>query len=235
MTAERLLEIERDLSTRLGGLSFGPPVHTVLDPLTYAWEPHATYVRRFARKGQILLLGMNPGPWGMAQTGVPFGAVPMVRDFLRITGPVGQPSTPHPARPITGFACERVEVSGTRVWGWVRDRFGTPEAFFERFFVMAWCPVIFLEESGRNRTPEQLPRAEMRALSSACDAALTDVIAVLEPSRAIGIGKLGTARLRAVGAPGVGGIPHPSPASPIANRGWAEAAEAALRDLGVAL
>jgi single-strand selective monofunctional uracil DNA glycosylase len=30
-------------------------------------------------------------------------------------------------------------------------------------------------------------------------------------------------------------IPHPSPASPAANRGWAPQAEAALRAIGVAL
>ncbi len=235
MVAERMLKIERDLSAALAGLRFAPPVHTVLDPLTYAWEPHATYVRRFAGQGQILLLGMNPGPYGMAQTGVPFGAVPHVRDFLGITGPIGQPATPHPRRPISGFACERVEVSGARVWGWVQQRFGTPDAFFRRFYVMSWCPLLFLEESGRNRTPEQLPRREQRALEHVCDAALARIVETLRPSRCVGIGKLGAARLTAIGVPDVGCIPHPSPASPLANRGWAEAAESALRDLGIPL
>jgi single-strand selective monofunctional uracil DNA glycosylase len=233
--AEGVLAAEKALSLRLSALAFAPPVAAVLDPLTYAWEPHARYVRRYAASGQILLLGMNPGPHGMAQTGVPFGSVPMVREFLHIDGRVGQPAQPHPRRPILGFECGRAEVSGTRLWGWAQARFGTAEAFFARFFVLSWCPLIFLEESGRNRVPEQLPRAEQRPLFAACDATLTEIVAALAPARCVGIGRLATSRLTAVGAPRVGGIPHPSPASPAANRGWVAATEAALRDLGVDL
>ncbi len=235
MSADAILDAQAGLSRELADLRWAPPVFRVLDPLTYAWEPHAAYVRRYAGTGQILLLGMNPGPYGMAQTGVPFGSVPMVRDFLRISGAVGQPTVPHPARPILGFGCQRVEVSGARLWGWAQARFGTPEAFFARFFVMNWCPLLFLEESGRNHTPEQLPRGEQRALFAACDAALTRSIQALRPTLAVGVGKLAAARLAVAGAGRVGCIPHPSPASPTANRGWAPAAEAALRDLGVAL
>jgi single-strand selective monofunctional uracil DNA glycosylase len=233
--AEEILAIERALSDELARLAFAPPVHTVLDPLTYAWEPHERFVRRYARRGRILLLGMNPGPWGMAQTGVPFGAVPFVRDFLGIDGVVTRPSGEHPRRPIDGFACTRVEVSGARVWSWAQERFGTADAFFDRFFVAPWCPLIFYEASGRNRTPEQLPRVEQRALESACDLALARLIDVLRPPRTIGIGRLAVARLTAVDAPRVGAIPHPSPASPAANRGWAAAVDRALRDQGVDL
>ena len=33
---------------------------------------------------EAVFLGMNPGLWGMAQTGVPFGTVSLVRDWMGI-------------------------------------------------------------------------------------------------------------------------------------------------------
>ena len=117
-------------------MQFPPPVAFVYNPLNYAAAPHEAYLARYASgKKEALFVGMNPGPFGMAQTGVPFGDVAMVRDWLGVRGEVRAPTQAHPKRPITGFACTRSEVSGTRLWGWARDRFGTPGQFFARFFV----------------------------------------------------------------------------------------------------
>ncbi|MHA7835783.1 MAG: uracil-DNA glycosylase family protein, partial [Algiphilus sp.] len=188
---------------------------------------------------EILLLGMNPGPFGMAQTGVPFGDVALVRDWMGIEAPVAQPEHPHPKRPIQGFACTRSEVSGSRLWGWARDRFGTAEAFFARFFVANYCPLVFMEASGRNRTPDKLAKDEREALYAVCDEALRATVDYLQPDYVIGVG--GFARQRAEKAltdyPGrIGTILHPSPASPLANRGWAAAVEAQFaNELGIAL
>jgi single-strand selective monofunctional uracil DNA glycosylase len=186
----------------------------------------------------VLLLGMNPGPFGMVQTGVPFGDVGMVRDWLGIDAPVAKPTPEHPKRPVLGFACARSEVSGTRLWGWARDRFGTPQAFFERFFVANYCPLAFMEESAKNLTPDKLPAAEQQALSSVCDEALRDIVRSLRPRLVIGVGGFAERRARAALAGEnvrVGTILHPSPASPLANRGWAPAIERQLEALGVAL
>jgi single-strand selective monofunctional uracil DNA glycosylase len=186
----------------------------------------------------VLLVGMNPGPWGMAQTGVPFGEVEAVRDWLGIEAPVGRPPVEHPKRPVLGFATRRSEGSGRRLWGWVRERWGEPDAFFARFFVHNYCPLAFLEESGRNRTPDKLPAAESGPLYAACDRALRRTVERLEPRRVIGIGAFAEARARAaldgLGVE-IGRILHPSPASPVANRGWAERAERELEALGVSL
>src|SRR5690606_21976993 len=152
-----LPDVSRRLSAALAALDVTSRASYVYDPLDYAFEPHRRYLERYgAGPKDVLLLGMNPGPFGMAQTGVPFGDVAMVRDFLGITGPVGKPSREHPKRLITGFDCARSEVSGTRLWGWVRDRFERPEAFFGRFFVWNYCPLVFMEDSGRNLTPDKL-------------------------------------------------------------------------------
>lgn len=233
MTA--LVDISAELSERVEELDF-PSVPFVYNPLDYARVPHEAYLERWGVKAprELLLVGMNPGPFGMAQTGVPFGDVTMVRDFLGITGPVGRPAREHPRRPIAGFACTRSEVSGTRLWGWARDRFSTAERFFDRIFVANWCPLVFMDESGRNRTPDKLPGQERAPLFDTCDEALARTVDVLCPALVVGIGRF--AERRAHEALGekirIGSIPHPSPASPAANRGWAEAVDARLRELG---
>jgi single-strand selective monofunctional uracil DNA glycosylase len=233
-----LLAISRRLARDADRLRFGPPVACVYDPLVYAREPLELYLARWGGPPkEVVLVGMNPGPFGMMQTGVPFGEVSLVRDWLGIEAPVARPPREHPRRPVQGFDCHRSEVSGSRLWGWARERFGTPERFFARFFVWNWCPLGFLSESGANLTPDKLPAAERRALERICDRALAEVVAELRPRIAIGIGKFAEKALRrALDARlPISCMPHPSPASPAANRGWAVQAEAALAAAGIDL
>lgn len=233
------IAISRWLAREVGGLRFGRPTACVYNPLVYARRPHEAYLRRYAVQGvEALLLGMNPGPWGMAQTGVPFGEVDLVRDFLGIDERVEQPARVHPQRPVEGFACRRSEVSGRRLWGWARDRYRTPSRFSRTFLVANYCPLVFMERSGLNRTPDKLPRRESAALFAACDEALRRLVAWCQPRRVVGVGAFATARATAAlgpDGPPVGTILHPSPASPAANRGWAAQAEQQLRNMGVKL
>ncbi|MBZ0111634.1 MAG: single-stranded DNA-binding protein [Thermoanaerobaculia bacterium] len=234
-----LAKVAADLRDAVEALGFGPPVTHVYNPLVYAWNLHRAYLERFGgASDRILLVGMNPGPFGMTQTGVPFGDVSMVRDWMGFQGEVGRPPVQHPKRLVEGLAFERSEVSGTRLWGWARDRFGSPEAFFERFFVLNYCPLVFLEETGRNRTPDKLPSAERTPLFAACDLALRRSVEALAPRRVLGVGKFAESRankaLEGLDLP-IGSILHPSPASPAANRGWAEQVESQLATLGVLL
>jgi single-strand selective monofunctional uracil DNA glycosylase len=234
-----LIEITDNLVRDLHPLRFQSPVTHVYNPLEYARKAHEQYVERFgAGRKAVVLLGMNPGPWGMAQTGVPFGEVRAVRDWLRIKATVDKPATEHPRRPVLGFSCPRSEVSGARLWGWARDTFDTPERFFRRFFVLNYCALVFLEESGRNRTPDRLPAQEREALFAACDRALRASIAILRPGCVVGVGRFAETRARhaLTGTDvKVHRILHPSPASPAANRGWAEQATMQLRAIGVEL
>lgn len=235
-----LVEISRRLAREVDELRFGPPVAHVYNPLVYARAPHERYLERFGgAPKQVVLVGMNPGPFGMMQTGVPFGEVGAVRDWLGIAGDIARPAREHPKRPIAGFACGRSEVSGARLWGWARERFGSPERFFARFFVWNWCPLGFLAEPGTNLTPDKLARAERRALEAVCDRALAQVVTALGAPLAVGVGRFAEAALRRVLGPDtpvrIACIPHPSPASPAANRGWAPQAEAALAAAGVRL
>jgi len=235
----RLVDIAHDLAAEVDRLDFAPPVTHVYNPLDYAWAAHARYLELFGGGSKdVLLLGMNPGPWGMAQTGVPFGEVGAVRDWLRIDAAIGRPEHEHPKRPVMGLACTRSEVSGARLWGWARERFATPERFFERFFIANYCPLAFLESTGRNRTPDKLPVSERTQLFHACDRALQRTVEILDPDLVVGVGVFAEERARsALAGAGVriGRILHPSPASPAANRGWSQRAARELRELGIEL
>jgi len=232
-----LLDIARHLADAVENMTFAAPVSHVYNPLRYAWAPHAEYLTRFGKgHKEVVLLGMNPGPFGMAQTGVPFGEVNLVCGWLGIEAPVERPQREHPKRPIDGFACRRHEVSGQRLWGWARERYKTPEQFFARFFVVNYCPLVFMEESGRNYTPDKLPTKERQALFALCDQALAATVEVLGVQQVIGVGRFAESRAAAAlaGRPvTVGVVPHPSPANPAANRGWAQLMDTRLAELGI--
>ena len=237
---EEIIAVAEMLSAAVSRLEFSAPVTHVYNPLDYAWQPHFDYLERYAGSPDLeaILLGMNPGPFGMAQTGVPFGEVDLVQHWLGVEGEVGRPGEEHPKRPVQGFECHRSEVSGQRLWGWVRERFGTPEVFFKRFFVANYCPLMFMEESGRNRTPDKLPVAERAPLLAACDRALKDLIELTEPRYVVGVGRFAEQQAqRALQGLDVRieRILHPSPASPAANRDWQGQAEAQFAAMGIEL
>jgi single-strand selective monofunctional uracil DNA glycosylase len=215
-------------------------VRFVYNPLSYARVPAEEYLRRrAAAPKKVLFLGMNPGPWGMAQTGVPFGEVTAVREWLGISGPVGRPPREHPRLPVRGFESPRSEVSGRRLWGLMAAHFGTPEHFFRDHFVANYCPLLFLDEAGRNLTPDKLPTADRTALTAVCDEFLSFLAGMLRPSWMIGVGSYAEGRIRDLAdrenwqGVRIASIPHPSPANPRANKDWAGLAEGVLRKLGV--
>lgn len=255
---ETLVRAAERLRGELDALTFGSPVTHVYNTLRYAWEPYVRYLKRYAsREKRVLILGMNPGPWGMAQTGVPFGEIEAVRDWMGIEAPVGQPAELHPKRPIHGFQCRRSEVSGKRLWGLMQERFGPAPNFFEEHFVLNYCPLLFFEESGTNRTPDKLKKAERTSLFAACDAFLAEAVHRFRPRFLVGIGRFAADRLRSLAEGAVLGrpteqpggtaeppenpppalhvvqLPHPSPANPAANRDWAGAATSVLVREGV--
>ena len=151
-----LVRIDRKLSKEVSALSFAEPVCHVYNPLDYARGPHEAFLKRYGEgPKEVLLLGMNPGPWGMAQTGVPFGDVGLVRDWLGITGKVSRPDGEHPKRRVEGFDCGRSEVSGSRLWGWARERFETPE----RFLALWRGEIPSLMDGNITASPMPIPRS----------------------------------------------------------------------------
>ena len=237
-TATALIRAAKELSDAVDTLHFAPPVSHLYNPLTYAWAPHEAYLRRFGtNRKKIIFLGMNPGPFGMVQCGVPFGEIAAVRDWMKIDNEVEQPAQQNPKRPIEGFSCTRSEVSGRRLWSLFQQHFASADAFFTDHFVANYCPLAFFDQ-GRNLTPDKLPSAESSPLYAACDEHLRKVVEILEPEWMIGIGAFAEARatkaLQGMDLR-IGKVLHPSPASPAANRGWAEAASKQLNALGLFL
>lgn len=231
------MEVTRELSAELAAVPWSPPVAFVYDPITYASGPWSSFVRAYGgRAGRVVLVGMNPGPYGMTQTGVPFGEPRLVRDWLGIEDDVVPPADQHPKRPILGFEHPRTEVSGARFWGWARARHGTPASFFRTFYVVNWCHLCFLADSGRNLTPDHLAAEDRARLYPLCDAALRRQIELLAPRRVLGVGAFAEARARAAlegSSVPIGRILHPSPASPRANPGWEDQVEAQLAAFGL--
>lgn len=235
--SEQLIEIGKELCTAVDSLSFSEPVAFVYNPLNYAWEPYSLYLRKYGNsKKRVIFLGMNPGPWGMAQVGVPFGEIDAVKNWLQVEAPVYKPKLEHPKRPIEGFQCKKSEVSGKRLWGLFKQRFKTPENFFEHHFVANYCPLAFMEVEGKNRTPDKLKPAESKILFPILDWHLKRTVEILKPEWLIGVGnftEVSAKRALAGMDIKIGHILHPSPLNPDANRNWAGIATHQLTELGV--
>ncbi len=240
MTAEfsnGAIEAAERLADAVDALHFAPPTTHIYNPLRYAWPGHRSYLEQHAgSKKKVIFMGMNPGPFGMAQTGVPFGEIALVRDWIGVEETILSPENVHPKRPIEGFACQRSEVSGRRLWGMFSEKYPDAVDFFADHFVANYCPLVFMEESGKNRTPDKLPATEIAELYAVCDQHLRDLVDVLQPEWVIGVGAFAESRAKEalLGYDlKIGRILHPSPASPAANRGWAEQAEKQLKALGI--
>lgn len=238
--SQRMISAARRLQRGVDRLDFSPRVPWVYNPLQYAWAAHREYLQRYTpRDCRVVFLGMNPGPWGMAQCGVPFGEIHLVRNWLGITAPIGKPPREHPKRPVLGWECPRSEVSGKRLWGLLAERFGTAEQFAQTHFVANYCPLVFMEETARNLTPDKLPAELRQPLDAVCDHHLADILRILQPEWVIGVGGFAEQAARRVvthmelSDANVGRILHPSPASPAANRNWSGTVTDQLQQLGV--
>ncbi|XP_012233576.1 single-strand selective monofunctional uracil DNA glycosylase [Linepithema humile] len=236
--SDKLLSIEQKLCAKLQNITFPSSVQYIYNPLEYAFETHAMYVRKYCTGvKKILFVGMNPGPWGMSQTGVPFGEISMVRDWLKISGPVGHPSKEHSDRKVMGFQCTRSEISGLRLWGLFKELCGSPENFFEHAYIHNYCPLAFMDVKARNITPAELKGEGQNILHEACDRSLIDIIQLLKAEIIIGIGNYAEKRIQlAVQTAGLSVevmvLRHPSPRA-VGNNNWKEIAKQRLEELGL--
>jgi len=234
------LKIEQELSKNLLHIEYSETkVKYISNPVEHAKEPHTSFLEKYLNGGKsILFLGMNPGPWGMCQTGVPFGEVQTCKNWLKICGNVTQPKNYHPKRPIEGFGCKRREVSGERFWRFFEMKCKTPDVFFKDCFVYNHCPLAFMTETGKNITPPQIGADKRALINNLCDNALVDVIKLLGVSSVIGVGKFAEKRANEIKKKfnldiSVFFLLHPSPASPAANKGWSDIAEVSLRQMNI--
>lgn len=236
--SDELVQITRVLAQKVNHFKFHAPVSCVYNPLDYAFEVHKNYLKKYASKPKkILFMGMNPGPFGMAQTGIPFGEIEAVKNWLKLSGTIKKPDDEHAKRKIDGFLCQRSEVSGKRLWGLFQEKFITADTFFENHFILNYCPLLFLKETGSNITPDKLPKEQTVKLFELCDEYILAMVQILKPKKLVGIGNFAFKRLQRIFKEHnnvmIHIVLHPSPASPAANRGWAKAACEQLKNQNV--
>ncbi|XP_072173783.1 single-strand selective monofunctional uracil DNA glycosylase-like [Diadema setosum] len=236
--AEDFISLMEEMIRELDALKFGDPVSYIYNPLVYAKETHDCYIRKYGNsKKSVLFLGMNPGPFGMAQNGVPFGETTFVKDWMEITGKVGKPPKEHPKRIIEGLECTRSEVSGSRFWSLWKDLCKTPDAFFRECFVYNHCPLVFMTETSKNITPPSLKADVRKPLIDICDDYLCKLIKLYGVKVVVGIGKFAEDQtkkaLKKAGMEGVTvvTIMHPSPINPATNKGWDGIIKKSLKEL----
>jgi single-strand selective monofunctional uracil DNA glycosylase len=236
--SKSLIEGLKRLNKEISKVKFPANVAYVYNPLDYAFEPMEIYFKNFAdTPKKTLFLGMNPGPFGMMQTGVPFGEIASVTDWMGIRCEIKGPKLQHPKRPIEGFNCKKSEVSGKRLWGLFSSRFKNPKDFFRQHFVINYCPLGFLEAGGKNLTPDKFPKSVQDALFEPCDRFLKLAVNVLEAQELVGVGdfayKCFKRNFETEGTHKILRIIHPSPASPLANKDWPGNVSATLLASGV--
>ena len=172
----------------------------------------------------------------ISASGVPFGEVSVVNNWLKINGVVGKPKVEHPKRQIEGLNCKRREVSGERFWNFIKSVSGTPEIFFKNCLVYNHCPLIFMGKSGKNVTPPDMKIDVRNKLLQLCDETLKDVIELYSVKHIVGLGRFAETRAKKVVNDNliknvdVSFLIHPSPASPAANKGWNDLAYKTLTD-----
>lgn len=238
--ADRYILSEKELCEKLSRVSLPGKIQYVYNPLEYAFDSHLNFVRRFCTGEKfILFVGMNPGPFGMSQNGVPFGECAIVKEWLQIEGEVFKPVLEHPKRRVVGLECSRSEVTGGRFWQLFRTLCHTPEHFFRTSYVHNLCPFAFLTDSGKNVTPPQLTSSVLDQINNLCNATLVEVVRLLKCKYVICIGKYALAQAqKALSADEFNGttlecLMHPSPINPAANKGWADIAIKQLTEIGI--
>ena len=234
-----LPELTIHFAARCDALKFGKPVTHCYNPLVYAQDAHIEYLERYgSKRKRVLFVGMNPGPWGMAQSGIPFGDTRYVREWIKIKSDIRQPAQLHPKRPVLGLSCQRREISGQRLWGLFQQRFGSARNFFAEHLVMNYCPLLFSRIDHRhcvNITPDKLAARERQQLYQVCDEFMRQAVSdYIKPEYIVAVGNFAETRLRGIFPGGnIVKILHPSPASPKANSGFASIATETLCQFGI--
>jgi len=235
MPFSALTAIAHNLSQQLNPLKFTGAVHTIYNPLAYAWQQHQTFLERFDPGDRpVMFLGMNPGPFGMAQTGVPFSDPSIAQQLFGIDCDFTAPTVQHPKRPIMGKLSTRKEGSGGRLWRWVVDYFGDIDNFTNQVLIWNYCPLCFLNQNGANLTPDKLIKKDQEKLYKKCDLALRAVAENKKVRTVVALGRFAEERSK-IALNGTDTqiiyLLHPSPANPRANREWPQLATGLMQQL----
>ena len=186
-----IIELYKSLNIELDELKFFPPCFYVYNPLSYCFESFKIYFEYLNTEEEInLFFGINPGPFGMAQTGIPFGDKETVKNYLKIEPKIDIDKIPkqHPKKQILGLEVKRVEKSGRIFWGVIKEFYPEKYDFFKSNFVLNFCPLCFLDEQGRNITPKVLRKEDQIALYKILEIFMLKLFKLIKIKKLIAIG-----------------------------------------------
>jgi single-strand selective monofunctional uracil DNA glycosylase len=211
----------------------------IWNPGLYAASWHALFRKEYpASAGCILVFGLNPGPYGMAQTGIPFTDLKRLREHLprlakglerRGCSLAGVGLAPRSLRP---YLSRTFESSAVRVYRFLSRGWGSAEDGWRSVVVANPCSLLFMDAAGENRTPADLVGAvsrrtgslvAARRLRERCNAlrrlAAREAVRVLSPRGVVLLGKDAQRAMQTGIAPLLGpdsilGWEHPARAVP---------------------
>ncbi len=194
--------------------------HIVYNVFEYAWQGWEAYIHKCAKlSAKIMLLGINPGPHGMLQTGIPFGSISAVRNYIGIhDADIKQPTVLHKNRPVDGMKYTKEEQSGLLLWNTIESLFTNSLNFFSHCFVINYCPLAFFTQKGENITPDKLGTEERKDVEHRCTSHLLEYLNIFNTSLILAIGRyafnkaqLLSRDLHIIPQKNIIYIPHPSP------------------------
>ncbi|KAI8124664.1 hypothetical protein FF38_10666 [Lucilia cuprina] len=193
-------KLETQLNEKLRNITTPLEISYIYNPVEYAADLHQAYLKKYLKGGKkVLFIGLNPGPNGMGQTGIPFGNITTVRDKMGLNGTVNQPPNIHPKRPVNGLATTIEEPSGKRLWTKFQELSdGSLDIFFEQCFVYNFCPLLFYNSKGDYISPQKLKAPYNRQISNACLHTIEQILELIQPEVIVAIGRYAYDNLKAV-------------------------------------
>lgn len=197
---EDLLTLDKQTIKKMDVLKFDKKkVQYVYNPVDYAYAGYSRYVRKYLKSSKkILFVGLNPGPYGMCQTGIPFGDVSTVKEWMELEMDISKPLDECPKKPVDGLKCTTVEQSGKRFWGFFKKKCGAADNFFRNAFVINYCPIAFFDRSGKNVTPNELEVSSREELEKICDEYLEKVVEMVKCEIIICVGRYAEHKVKSI-------------------------------------
>jgi len=136
----------------------------VWNPGLYGEPWHSRFRRCYPPAARpLVLFGLNPGPYGMAQTGIPFtdirrlvSALPALVAELRNAGKRLEVPGLAPVS-LPPYLSRTFEASSVRVYRFLERSWGDAERGWREVVAANPCPLLFIDtETGKNRTPADL-------------------------------------------------------------------------------
>ncbi|XP_073819638.1 uncharacterized protein isoform X2 [Musca autumnalis] len=163
----------------------------IYNPLDYdAAKIHKDYLKRYLKgPKRVLFVTMNPASHGELQTGIPFGHMPTIREYMKLKSTIIDSPVPHPSEDEE----QERENNSIYFWQMIREIFYSQNFFLSKFFqqrfVHSFCPLAFIDGEKQFVTLENLPdKTYRKEVTKACVHILEKQLKLLQPDMVIVMG-----------------------------------------------